>query len=83
MAQKNITVKVQNGSIEELADLLWQSGRPTDPPVPPATEPVVLTAEECIRRWAVREFSTRLKHSRKEKAAKLASDAVPDPVEVE
>ena len=80
MAQKNITVKVQNGSIEELADLLWQSGRPTDPP---ATEPVVLTAEECVRRWIVRELGTRLKHDRKEKAAKTASDAVPDPVEVE
>lgn len=87
MAQ--ITVKVPNAALEEVADLLWQSGRPLDPlpPVvdpenPPAPQPP-LTAEECIRRWIAREIKGRVHRWRREKAAKSAEAAVDEPVGIE
>ena len=78
-----IAVKVPNAALEEVADLLWQSGRPTDPPVPPAIEPIVLTAEECIRRWIVREIKGRVHQWQRERAAQAAVTAIAEPSGIE
>ena len=59
-----------------LVEHLWQSGRPTDPGVPPSTDPVALSDSECIRRWVQRELRGRYKQYKQEVAEKAALAAL-------
>lgn len=86
MAKTQITVKIPDAMLPELADNLWQSGRPTDPPLvaadPLANPPIVevpappLTDAECIRRWVKRELRGRYKQLKQDKAEQAALAAL-------
>lgn len=86
-----LTLTIKDNALSELADALWQGGRPEDPLLVEAdpakgieeVKAPPLSDEECVKRWLVRELKTRLHQWRREKAAKAASDAVGEPTAVE